>query len=262
MKVLVTGSAGFVGKHAVAAFTARGHKVFGADKRTGMDLSDLYVAELAMGWQPEVIVHLAGSCSTPGSLTAPLSTFDDTVVAAVNVIAAAGKTPIVLTSSVKARDGRTPYGAAKRMVETWAQEWRQAYEVPIIINRPGTIYGPGQEGSPESGWIAWFCKAKAEGRTVTINGDGEQIRDLLHVSDYVKLLLIQAENIERYDTGALYDVGGGPNNMVSVIEMAKHLGLQYQFGPPRYGDSDIYVGLNDVPGWKPVVRWQMSDTLR
>jgi nucleoside-diphosphate-sugar epimerase len=147
------------------------------------------------------------------------------------------------------------------MVETWATEYHHSFGLPLIINRPGTIYGPGQEGSEESGWIAWFCKARDEGLEITINGDGSQIRDLLHVSDYVRLMLMQAENITGYN-GRTYDVGGGSRNVVSVLGMAEYLGLRYRFGPPRQGDADAFIGYNLAPGWEPLVQWQESETLR
>lgn len=219
---------------------------------------------VSQGRHADAIIHLASSCSTPGSIVNPIRTFNDTVLTAVNVLELARRheIPVILTSSVKARDGRTPYGAAKRMAETWAQEYHQAYGLPVLVNRPGTIYGPGQEGSPESGWVAWFCRARATGQPVVISGDGSQVRDLLHVSDYVNLLLQQLSQFDRFQSlDTVFDVGGGYKNVVTVKELADHLELDYSFGPPRYGDSLCYVGLNNAPDWHPEVDWRESETL-
>ncbi len=260
--IVVTGSDGFVGRHLVSALSDEGEEVWGADIRTGTDLTSRDEAFRIEQGQPNLIIHLAGSCSTPGSISDPVGTFRNTVITAVNMLELARRLsiPIIITSSVKARDGKTPYGAAKRMVELWAAEYADAYGLTVVINRPGTIYGPGQAGSPESGWIAWFCKARDEGKRVTINGDGSAERDLLHVSDYVRLLMYQAIDPVRYrDT--IWDVGGGELNTVTVRQIADHLGLKYEFGPERYGDSQRYVGINDVPGWQPWVNWWESDTL-
>jgi CDP-paratose 2-epimerase len=190
-----------------------------------------------------------------------MTTYNDTVFSAVRVLEAAreSKTPVLLTSSVKARDGMTPYGAAKQMAETWASECSRTYGFPLVINRPGTIYGPGQEGSEESGWIAWFLRAKSENIEVMINGDGLQVRDLLHVKDYVGLLIEQMVKPEIY-TEKIWDVGGGSSNVVTVIEIADYLGLSYVYGPPRYGDARGYVGRNDVPAWEPKIYWKESET--
>lgn len=259
MRILVTGSAGFVGTHLVRALQERGDLVYGADKKTGVDVANDWEVDRLMDFEPDLVVHLASSCSTPGSVKDPVGTFRDTVVTAVNVLhmASVTRTPVILTSSVKARDGMTPYGASKRMVEMWAQEYRSAYDLSVVINRPGTIYGPGQEGSEDSGWIAWFLKAQAEKLPVIINGDGGAVRDLLHVYDYVNLLLLQSDHVRDYDQG-IWDVGGGRENAVTVLEIVRHLGLTYSHGPERYGDARTYVGENVVPGWEPTIRWWKS----
>lgn len=259
MRILITGHRGFIGSHALRAFRGKGHEVVGYDRKEGHDLSLGVWIDLLVGTAPNVIVHLASSCSTPGSVRDPLGTFRDTVVTATTVCEVARETGAVLllTSSVKARDGKTPYGAAKHMAETWAIEMGKAFSFPVIVDRPGTIYGPGQEGSEESGWIAWFLKAQKDGLEVIIDGDGGQMRDLLHVGDYVELLLLQAEDPRPY-LGHIWDVGGGEDNVVTVREMADFLRLDYTFGPPRYGDARAYVGVNDVPGWRPTILWLES----
>lgn len=258
MRVVVTGSDGFIGKHLVKALTGLGHEVVGYDKTLGQDISEIGWTKPIIDEAPDVIVHLAATCSTPGSLKRPYETFRDTVMTTVTVSRAASmlSCPLLLTSSVKARDGLTPYGAAKRMAETWAQEMGRSFDFPVVVNRPGTIYGPGQEGSLESGWVAWFLKAKQEGLKVTINGDGTQMRDLLHVSDYVRLLLLQIDAPGLYARAEPWDVGGGIMNAVDVQGLADHLGLDYEFGPWRYGDALEYISYEKVPGWEPEVYWK------
>jgi nucleoside-diphosphate-sugar epimerase len=262
MRVLVTGADGFVGRHTVRDFRDRGHKVYGIDKKSGDDLSYIEIARHAVDYfEPDVIIHHASSCSTPGSVTSPYKTYRDTVMSAAHILEAARPkaVPTIITSSVKARDGMTPYGAAKQMVEIWAREYRTAYKMPVVINRPGTIYGPGQEGSPESGWVAWFLEAKRTDQPVTVNGDGFQVRDLLYVTDYVDLLALQAGNMTFYDgLDRIFDIGGGSANAVTVIDMVRFLDLGYVYGPDRSGDARNYVGYNDVPGWEPKIFWKES----
>jgi nucleoside-diphosphate-sugar epimerase len=264
MIAMVTGSAGFVGRHLVDALRVRGESVIGLDRKTGCNLAWANTEETLNGLpRPDVIFHLAGSCSTLGSLRDPIQTFRDTVLTAVNVLdyARTSDIPVILTSSVKARDGKTSYGASKVMVEEWAQGYAADYGLQVVINRPGTIYGPGQEGSEESGWIAWFLKAKREGLPVVVNGDGDQMRDLLHVSDYVGLMLRQADDISSY-THSIWDVGGGWDNAVTVNEIVAHLRLEHTHGPDRHGDVRSYVGENVVRGWRPLIEWRESETLR
>lgn len=264
MSVLVTGAAGFIGRHTMVALAEAGMYPTGLDKVDGggdiLDLAnptDNSSGLIAEVYPADFIIHLAATCSTPGSIVDPMTTFRDTVTTAVNMLEVARRKmcPIVIVSSVKARDGMTPYGAAKRMVETWANEYREAYGLPVIIVRPGTVYGRGQEGSPESGWIAWFLKAAREHRPIVINGDGAQTRDLLHVIDLVRLFVKMVEAPKVY-AGRTWDVGGGVKNAVTVEQMARFLGLDYTFGPPRYGDADSYIGINDAPDWRPTIEWR------
>lgn len=271
MLALVTGSMGFVGSHVVKAILAgglgRNPGVIQADRERGNNLESMTEVEQLFRLGPDVVIHLASSCSTPGSVADPRGTWVDTVDTAVNVLEAARLrgTPVIMTSSCKSQVPhpwmpRTPYGAAKLAVEVISTEYLMAYDLPVVINRPGTIYGPGQEGSPESGWIAWFLEAKRRGIPVVINGDGSQVRDLLHVDDYVRLLLMQALDPQEY-TEDIWDVGGGERNAVSVREMADHLGLDYTFGPPRFGDVANYVSYGTVPGWEPEIDWRTSELL-
>jgi CDP-paratose 2-epimerase len=263
VKILVTGHLGFVGQNLCRYWeqSGRQYTVYGADKRMEEMYADLSNEDVAIALikqaSPDIIVHLASSVSTPGSLERPMETFRDTVRAGVNVLEGARETgtPVILTSSVKARDGMTPYGASKVMVEVWAEEYMESYGLPIVVNRPGTIYGPGQEGSPESGWIAWFSKARAMDLEVTINGDGSQVRDLLYVEDYCHLITHQIEEFGIY-AGQVWDVGGGPRNAVSVKEMADYMGLNYKYGPRRKGDADTYIGENKTPTWEPQTYWK------
>ena len=265
MKVIVTGHNGFIGSHLVVALEDAGHEVIGFDRKpdkahwVGNDLSVLSDWGDYEPYGVDLIVHLASTCSTSGSLARPLETFKDTVITTAVVCewARQKQVPLLLTSSVKARDGMTPYGAAKRMAETWAFECGRSFGFPVIVNRPGTVYGAGQEGSPESGWIAWFLKAAHEGFPVTIHGDGEQMRDLLYVGDYVDLLMLQVEHPEWW-TSDIWDVGGGIMNAVTVKGMADHLGLEYSFGPGRYGDAREYIGINTAKGWRPMTDWKKS----
>lgn len=237
------------------------YTVYGWDRKgaeQSVDLSNTAVCLSLMNQiSVDVVIHLASSVSTSGSLAKPVETFRDTVRTAVNVAEGCrlSSTPLILTSSVKARDGTTPYGASKVMAETWVSDYMESYGLPVIINRPGTIYGPMQEGSAESGWIAWFLKARDDGLKVTINGDGSQVRDLLWVLDYCELLETQMREFGTY-AGHTWDVGGGIKNAVSVKEMADHLKLDYTFGPSRTGDAPSYIGENICPTWEPETHWK------
>ena len=74
-------------------------------------------------------------------------------------------------------------------------------------------------------------------------------------------MMLQADNIAAY-SDKTWDVGGGQANTVTVLEMARYLGLDYTFGPQRHGDAMVYIGENVVPGWTPEINWDTSETFR
>ncbi|RLI55073.1 MAG: hypothetical protein DRP09_10965 [Candidatus Thorarchaeota archaeon] len=259
MNIIVTGSDGFIGGHLCERLNKEGHHVLSLDKKSGCDLaSDPYLSRKIGLFNPDIIHHLAATCSTSNSLVNPSVDFRDNVISAFNLIEGnrTRNIPVILTSTCKVEPGddgaKTPYGLTKRMAEEIVEEYAASYGLKYIINRPGTIYGPGQQGSPESGWLGWFMQAKKEDKEVTIFGDGEQVRDPLYVDDYVDLLLDQTKRFELYQ-GRTYKVGG--EEAVSLLETVGLLDLKHKFGEKRKGDAMVYVSDNKdisrVGGWKP-----------
>lgn len=270
MNVLVTGNRGFIGGHLSRALTESGNYVIGMDKRdvTGVDLSDwFYVRKFLdeLPEKPEFIFHIAGSCSTQRGIDNPVEDFRDNALATIHVLEIAQRfnIPLVYMSTCKVQPNhegiRTPYGLSKFVGEEYIREYAKCYGLEYVINRCGTIYGPGQEGSPESGWLAWFLKCKLENKEVTINGDGTNVRDVLYVTDLVQLLMDQMDNFDQYKNET-YDVGGGHENAISVWRAIEVLHLKHTFGPKRLGDVKRFVSDNEkvmeVNNWRPRTKWE------
>lgn len=268
MKLIVTGSLGMVGRHFMKAAKERGHTVLGIDKKAGLGLNSPELKPLIAKRMPDfdMVVHLAATCSTSKSLVNPGQDFIDNVLATFQVmeLCRTMKKPVLYTSTCKIHPDekgmRTPYGMTKWMGEEIMQEWRHSFGIPFVINRPGTIYGPHQDASTESGWLAWFIKAAKEQEPITIYGTGEQQRDVLFVDDYVALLLDQVENFAQYE-GKTFDVGGGFENAVTLLEVLEFLEYNnFNKGKKRLGDVDKFVSGNEevtaINGWKPKVGWK------
>ena len=77
------------------------------------------------------------------------------------------------------------------------------------------IDGPRQFGTEDQGWVAHFLIRAMRGEPITIYGDGQQVRDILHVSDAVAAYRALLQQIDRV-TGQAFNLGGGPDNAVSL----------------------------------------------
>ena len=268
MRIIVTGSGGFIGGHLARALRERGHDVSGMDNKFGTSTTSMNTMRYFVEkFRPDVIAHLGANCSTAVSLRTPVVDFEYNVQGTFNVCEAsreAGGIPILFTSTCKVypgSDGKiAPLGASKRVAEEYISLYQNTYGIPAVINRPSTIYGPKQDGSSDAGWFTWFINAANTNQLIKLAGDGTQSRDVLYVADFVDLLVDQVENFDLYQ-GNIYDVGGGAGNEVSLNELLSALDYDNIEHVPRLpADLDRVVTDNsritNVHGWEPTTTWQ------
>jgi CDP-paratose 2-epimerase len=124
------------------------------------------------------------------------------------------------------------------------------------------IYGPHQFGTEDQGWVAHFAIQALNDRRLTLYGDGLQVRDLLFVDDLTDAMLLAHQHIDRA-AGRAYNVGGGPGNTASLLELLDLLGEvtgrrpTYTLEPWRPADQRYYVSdirrFSELTGWTPRV---------
>lgn len=110
-----------------------------------------------------------------------------------------------------------PYAATKAGAELIAQAYYHSYRMPIIITRGNNVYGPNQY--PEK-LIPRFIKLLKEGKNVTIQGSGTNVRAFLHAEDTARAFEII---LERGSLGEIYNIGCDEGMEYSVLEVAKIL---------------------------------------
>lgn len=222
--VLVTGAAGLLGGHLVAALLDRGTRVLVLVRdhlpdcmlaRDGLlercvqvrgDLACLADAERA-AQQHEVdsVFHLAAQAIVGTAKRSPWQTFEDNVRATWNVLEAARRCPgigsIVVASSDKAYGptarlpytedhalaGLSPYDASKAMADLCARSFQATYGLPLVTLRCGNLYGPGDLHM--SRLIPELIRARLRGARPVIRSDGRARRDYLFVRDAVDAYL-------------------------------------------------------------------------
>jgi CDP-paratose 2-epimerase len=245
----------------------------------------------------DVLVHLAGQVAVTTSVMDPRQDFEDNALGTFNVLEAARqakRNPAVLYSSTNkvyggmedARiveddtryqyadlpfgvaeaqplDFHSPYGCSKGAGDQYVRDYQRIYGIPTVVLRQSCIYGPRQFGIEDQGWVAWFVIAAILGRPITIYGDGKQIRDVLFVDDLLDAYDLAIENIDQA-AGKVYNIGGGPQNTLSIWQefgplLRDLLGRDIPIGRGdwRPGDQKVYVSdirkAESELGWKPKI---------
>jgi CDP-paratose 2-epimerase len=129
-----------------------------------------------------------------------------------------------------------------------------------VVFRMSCIAGPRQFGNEDQGWVAHFLYSVLQGRTITVCGDGFQVRDVLHVHDLIDAMMAVRSHRER-TRGEVFNLGGGMDRTVSVIEMLREcerrtgVPLQLSYTDTRPGDQPLYISdtskLENLTGWRP-----------
>ena len=131
-----------------------------------------------------------------------------------------GFDPVHGVSEQFATDGgqRSIYGLSKMIADAACQEYAQAFDMPIVINRFGVIAGTGQFAKLDQGWVVWWAIAHYFKLPLKYIGwNGKQVRDILFLEDVCSLVELQLGQIDKF-RGDIFNVGGGAANSLSLRE--------------------------------------------
>ena len=153
--------------------------------------------------------------------------------------------------------GHTPYGVSKLAGDLYVQDSAQSFGLRTGVFRMSCIYGTRQFGFEDQGWLAWFAIRFMQGRSLTIYGDGKQVRDVLWVED-----LVNAFDwfITTKAASNVFNMGGGSNNTLSLLELIDVLKkitgrcVEVSFDAWRKFDQKVYV--SDISKVKRVLKWK------
>ena len=161
-------------------------------------------------------------------------------------------------------------GASKLAADVLVQEYGRYFGIPTVCYRGGCLTGPNHSGAELHGFLAYLARAVREGRTYRIFGyGGKQVRDNIHAHDVCAAMLAFYESPR---VAAVYNLGGGRANSISVIEAiarleelaGRRLHTEY-VDDARIGDHICYISdlrrlRADYPGWS--ITRSLDDILR
>lgn len=152
------------------------------------------------------------------------------------------------------------FGVSKLAADVMVQEYGRSFGMPTVCFRGSCLTGPNHSGAELHGFLAYLAKAVREGRTYRIYGyKGKQVRDNIHSYDVCTACLAFCKAPQA---GAVYNLGGGRANSVSVVEairrfealIGKPIEVEY-VDQPRLGDHICYISnlgkfKTDYPTWE------------
>ena len=251
IKILITGSAGFMGSHLYDKLENKGFSVFGVDDLSGgflrnvsnkktfkkLDLRDRKkTAEYVVKLKPDIIFHLAADATEGRSQFTPFSAIDRNLVAYVNLLIPAiknGLKKMVLTSSMSVYGAQQApfsedlvmqpedvYGSAKTSMEVITRVLGNVYGFKYLIIRPHNVYGSRQNLSdPYRNVIGIFLNRLLHNKNFYIYGDGKQKRAFSYIDDVIPPMIKAA--FSKKCEGKTMNVGG--EEPITLNRLAKIL---------------------------------------
>jgi len=259
------------------------------------DIRDAAAVRAAVESAREVF-HLAAQVAVTTSLDAPFEDFDVNARGTLNVLEALralrDPPPLVYTSTNKVYgalgdvalraeprryvpddprirnagiderrplDFHSPYGCSKGAAEQYVLDYARCFGLRTAVFRMSCIYGPHQHGNEDQGWVAHFLIRARERGTLSIFGDGRQVRDVLYVEDLVDALVLATRHMDAL-SGRAFNIGGGPQSTLSLVELLDIIrereGVpEVRHHPWRTGDQRYYVSdigsFTRATGWAP-----------
>ncbi len=291
MKILVTGGAGFIGSHLMRKLQAAGHEAVALDNlSTGLrenllpgmrlivkDIHDKDIENIFKEEHFDAVVHFAAQTLVSDSMEDPENDMYQNVAGMVHILECCRKYGVkrVIFSSSAATYGdvdekalpisetlpQTPlsfYGLTKMTAEKYLELYHLAYGLDYVVLRFANVYGERQGDGGEGGVISIFTKRLAQGKGITIFGDGKQTRDFVYAGDIadgvIKALETDAVNT-AYNLSTTEETS--LKELVAILSKVSGKDVTSAYDKPREGD--IYrSSLNNAKAkcnlkWAPQV---------
>ena len=283
MKILVTGGAGFIGRHLVESFLKE-HEITIYDNLSNSSKSDIihldkvnfikgdildYDTLLESSKGIDVIIHLAAKMDVTESVINPKETMNVNVNGTQNVLKCCVQNKInkIIFASSAAVYGDnddtiteesqtstlSPYGESKLLAENKIISFVEKNNLDAVILRIFNVYGKGQT-EQYAGVITKFANNITQNESLTIYGDGQQTRDFISINDVVEAYHYALENIHK-KKGNVYNIGSGTSTSITQLaelmieQSGKNLQINYadtKKGEIKHSVADVTLAKNEL----------------
>ena len=263
------------------------------------------ITRVIQAFKPDAIFHLAGQVAMTTSIANPRMDFEVNVMGTHNLLEAvrqyAPSATVVYSSTNKVygdleqytyveTDTRyqcvehpngineetqlsfhSPYGCSKGAADQYMLDYARIFGLKTVVFRHSSMYGGRQFATYDQGWVGWFCQKAIEASKdknaalFTISGNGKQVRDVLHADDMKRLYMAAVNHIDSAK-GQAFNVGGGYENSLSLLELfalleqIANVKLNYAKLPVRESDQRVFISdigkARQLLNWQPVVTAQ------
>jgi UDP-glucose 4-epimerase len=270
MKIGITGGAGFIGSYVVDRAMMGGHEVVVFDKqsrlpRPGLSshpqvstfLGDVtnYTSMHELAAHVDGIIHLAACLGTQETIANPYPAMDTNILGGLNFLTAVAQYRIAgAYIGVGNHWMENTYSITKTTIERFVRMFNNERGTHVNVVRAVNAYGPGQSIAPPFGpakvrkiMPSFVCRALT-GMPIEIYGDGEQVSDMVYVTDVAEALVRALEHsAERITLPGAVEVGPAQSSTVNQIaEMVRQSAFRFAAGHSTITHLPMRPG--EVPG--------------
>jgi nucleoside-diphosphate-sugar epimerase len=293
--ILITGGAGFMGRWIAKRLIEEKHRVWILDNLSNStedniaefrhnlagfiraDIKDRRELAKIFTQGFDICLHLAAAINVQDSIDNPENCFNNNVAGFFNVLEECRKynTKMVFISSAliyaTAKEGEKiteghplnpscPYTVSKIFGENLTRSYYKTYNLPVVILRPFSIYGPWQRSDSEGGVMSIFIERKLKGRPIEVFGDGEQSRDFFYVEDCVDFILKAA--FSEAAVGEIFNAGSGEETKIKdLAKMITEDRTAIRFVEHAHPHAEVKSMRADSTKTERILDWKVKTTL-